>query len=365
MPNAHTRTSNIELTEVERAELVSMARSRSLPAALAQRARIVLSCEGPDKASTEVAKTLGLDRNTVNKWRARYARDRISGLYDELRPGRPRTVDDERVAELIHKTLHTKPTDGSTHWSTRGLAAETGISKSTVARYLQVFQLKPHRVESFKLSTDALFVEKLRDVVGLYLNPPENALVLCVDEKSQCQALERTQPMLPLGLGYVEGVTHDYVRHGTTTLFAALNVLNGAILAECKPRHRHQEFLAFLRTIDKAVPAELDVHCIVDNYASHKHPKVKAWLAARPRWHMHFVPTYSSWLNQVERFFAIITDKAIRRGSFTSVKELTNKIDSFVTQYNANCKPFTWTATADSILEKLARLCGRITGTGH
>jgi putative transposase len=365
MPNAHTRTSNIELTEIERAELVSMARSRSLPAALAQRARIVLSCEGPGKASTEVAKTLGLDRNTVNKWRARYARDRISGLYDELRPGRPRTVDDERVAELIHKTLHTKPADGSTHWSTRGLAAQTGISKSTVARYLQVFQLKPHRVESFKLSTDPLFVEKLRDVVGLYLNPPDNALVLCVDEKSQCQALERTQPMLPLGLGYVEGVTHDYVRHGTTTLFAALNVLNGAILAECKPRHRHQEFLAFLRTIDKAVPAELDVHCIVDNYASHKHPKVKAWLAARPRWHMHFVPTYSSWLNQVERFFAIITDKAIRRGSFTSVKELTNKIDCFVTQYNENCKPFTWTATADSILEKLARLCGRITGTGH
>lgn len=365
MPNAHTRTSNIELTDGERAELVSMARSRSLPAALALRARIVLACEGPDKASTEVAKALGLDRNTVNKWRARYARDRISGLYDELRPGRPRTVDDERVAELINKTLHTKPADGSTHWSTRGLAGETGISKSTVARYLKVFQLKPHRVESFKLSTDPLFVEKLRDVVGLYLSPPENALVLCVDEKSQCQALERTQPMLPLGLGYVEGVTHDYVRHGTTTLFAALNVLNGAILAECKSRHRHQEFLAFLRSIDKAIPADLDVHCIVDNYASHKHPKVKAWLAARPRWHMHFIPTYSSWLNQVERFFAIITDKAIRRGSFTSVKELTQKIDSFVSQYNETCRPFAWTATADSILSKLARLCGRITGTGH
>ncbi|MDR7295844.1 putative transposase [Pelomonas aquatica] len=365
MPNAHTRTSNIELTELERAELVSMARSRSLPAALALRARIVLACEGVDKASTEVAKSLGIDRNTANKWRARYARDRLASLYDELRPGRPRTVDDEQVAELINTTLHTKPSDGSTHWSTRSLATQTGISKSTVARYLKIFQLKPHRVESFKLSTDPLFVEKLRDVVGLYLNPPENALVLCVDEKSQCQALERTQPMLPLGLGYVEGVTHDYVRHGTTTLFAALNVLNGAILAECKPRHRHQEFLAFLRSIDKAVPAELDVHCIVDNYASHKHPKVKAWLADRPRWHMHFVPTYSSWLNQVERFFAIITDKAIRRGSFTSVKELTKKIHSFVNQYNQNCKPFTWTATADSILAKLGRLCGRITGAGH
>jgi putative transposase len=287
MPNAHTRTSNIDLTDAERTELVSMARSRSLPAALALRARIVLACEGQGKASTDVAKSLGLDRNTVNKWRGRYARDRISGLYDELRPGRPRTVDDERVAELISKTLHTKPSDGATHWSTRGLAAETGISKTSVARYLKAFQLKPHRVESFKLSTDPLFIDKLRDVVGLYLNPPENALVLCVDEKSQCQALERTQPMLPMGFGYVEGVTHDYVRHGTTTLFAALNVLNGAILASCKPRHRHQEFLSFLREIDKAVPQELDV-----------------------------------------------------------------------TQYNENCKPFTWTATADSILEKLARLCG-------
>ena len=365
MPNAHTRTTNLELTESERAELTSMARSRSLPAALSLRARIVLACEGAGVASTEVAKRLGLDRNTVNRWRGRYARDRITGLYDELRPGRPRTVDDERVAELINKTLHTKPADGATHWSTRALASETGISKSTVARYLNAFQLKPHRVESFKLSTDPLFIEKLRDVVGLYLNPPENALVLCVDEKSQCQALERTQPMLPMGLGYVEGVTHDYVRHGTTTLFAALNVLNGAILASCKPRHRHQEFLSFLREIDQAVPQELDVHCIVDNYASHKHPKVRAWLAQRPRWHMHFVPTYSSWLNQVERFFAVITDKAIRRGSFKSVKELTNKIDMFVSQYNENCKPFTWTATADSILEKLSRLCRRINGSGH
>jgi len=339
MPNAHTRTSNITLSEGERAELMSMARSRSLPAALSLRARIVLACEGADVASTDVAKRLGLDRNTVNRWRGRYARDRITGLYDELRPGRPRTVDDERVAGLINKTLHTKPADA--------------------------FQLKPHRVESFKLSTDPLFIEKLRDVVGLYLNPPENALVLCVDEKSQCQALERTQPMLPMGLGYVEGVTHDYVRHGTTTLFAALNVLNGAILASCKPRHRHQEFLAFLREIDKAVPQELDVHCIADNYASHKHPKVRAWLAQRPRWHMHFMPTYSRWLNQVERFFAIITDKAIRRGSFKSVKELTQKIDMFVSQYNENCKPFTWTATADSILQKLSRLCSKINGTGH
>jgi putative transposase len=365
MPNAYTRTSIVRLSEVERAELASMARSRSLPAALALRARIVLACEGDDKASTEVAQALGINRTTVTKWRARYVRHRISGLYDELRPGRPRTVDDERVAELITKTLHTKPADGSTHWSTRTLAGETGISKSTVARYLQAFKLKPHRVDTFKLSTDPLFIEKLRDVVGLYLNPPDNALVLCVDEKSQCQALERTQPMLPMGLGYVEGVTHDYVRHGTTTLFAALNVLNGQVIAQCRPRHRHQEFLDFLRAIDKAVPPQLDVHCIADNYASHKHPKVRAWLAQRPRWHMHFVPTYSSWLNQVERFFSIITTRAIRRGSFRSVKDLTTKITKFVDNYNATCQPFAWTATADSILEKLARLCGRINGTGH
>ena len=355
----------IELTETERAELLAMARSRSLPAALTLRARIVLECVGPQTASSDVARRMGLNRNTVNKWRGRYARQRITGLYDQLRPGRPRTVDDERVAGLINKTLHTKPADGATHWSTRGLAAETGISTSTVARYLKTFQLQPHRVESFKLSTDPLFIEKLRDVVGLYLSPPENALVFCVDEKSQCQALERTQPMLPMGIGYSEGVTHDYVRHGTTTLFAALNVLDGTVLASCKPRHRHQEFLSFLREIDKSVPQDLDVHCIADNYASHKHPKVRAWLANHPRWHMHFVPTYSSWLNQVERFFGIITDKAIRRGSFSSVKQLIEKIDDFVSRYNENCKPFTWTATADSILEKLARLCGRISGTAH
>lgn len=245
------------------------------------------------------------------------------------------------------------------------MASETGISSTSVHRYFKLFGLQPHRTDTFKLSTDAFFIEKLRDVVGLYLSPPENALVLCVDEKSQVQALERTQPMLPMGLGYVEGVTHDYKRHGTTTLFAALNVLNGAILAECKPRHRHQEFLSFLRTIDKAMPPELDIHVIVDNYATHKHARVKAWLARRPRWHMHFIPTYSSWLNQVERFFALITHKAIRRGSFQSVTELVQKIDHFVASYNQNCKPFQWTATADSILEKLQRLCSRINGTGH
>jgi putative transposase len=354
----------IVLSETERTELGAMSRSRSLPSALTLRAKIVLA-SASGQGTVAVSQALGVHRGTVAKWRERYRVHRISGLYDELRPGRPRTVGDEQVAELITTTLNKKPAAGATHWSARTLADETGISKSTVHRYLQLFNIKPHRSESFKISTDAFFVEKLRDVVGLYLNPPENAIVLCVDEKSQCQALERTQPMLPMGLGYVEGVTHDYVRHGTTTLFAALNVLNGAILAECKPRHRHQEFLAFLRRIDQSVPADLDVHCIVDNYASHKHPKVRAWLAAHPRWHMHFVPTYSSWLNLVERFFATITDKAIRRGSFGSVKELVASIDAFVAHYNQSCKPFVWTATADSILEKLSRLCRRINGTGH
>jgi putative transposase len=245
------------------------------------------------------------------------------------------------------------------------LAAETGIAKTSVHRFLQAMGLQPHRRDSFKLSTDPFFIDKLRDVVGLYLNPPDKALVLCLDEKSQIQALERTQPLLPLGFGYVEGVTHDYLRHGTTTLFAALDLLDGTVLAQCRPRHRHQEFLSFLRAIDQAVPADLAIHVILDNYATHKHPKVKAWLAARPRWHLHFIPTYSSWLNLVERFFALISDKTIRRGSFRSVRDLVAKIDHFVIHYNRTCKPFVWTATADSILAKLERLCSRINGTEH
>jgi putative transposase len=352
------------LSEAEQAQLSSIARSRSVPAALSVRARIVLRCAG-GHTNKAVAQRFELTQATVGKWRRRFLKDRIRGLYDEIRPGRPRSIDDERIAALISTMLKRKPKDGSTHWSTRTAAAESGISKSSVHRYLNVFGLKPHRTESFKLSTDAFFIEKLRDVVGLYLNPPDNALVLCVDEKSQCQALERTQPMLPMGFGYVEGVTHDYKRHGTTTLFAALDVLNGTVLTDCKPRHRHQEFLAFLRRIEAAVPADLDVHLIVDNYSTHKHAKVKAWFAKRPRWHIHFIPTYSSWLNLVERFFALITDKAIRRGSFRSVQELVGKIDHFVTRYNRNCRPFIWTASADSILAKLERLTSRISGTGH
>ena len=352
------------LSEAERTQLTSFARSRSMPAALSLRARIVLACAS-GQANSAVARRFESTNATVGKWRQRFVKHRISGLYDELRPGKPRSIDDERIVTLIQKTLHKKPKDGSTHWSVRVAAAESGISKSSVQRYFQLFGLKPHRTESFKLSTDAFFIEKLRAVVGLYLNPPDNALVLCVDEKSQCQALERTQPMLPLGLGYVEGITHDYVRHGTTTLFAALDMHSGAVLTDCKPRHRHQEFLAFLRNIEANVPAELDIHLIVDNYGTHKHARVKAWLATRPHWHIHFIPTYSSWLNMVERFFALITDKAIRRGSFNSVKDLVGKIDHFVTQYNKNCKPFIWTATADSILAKLDRLTSRISGTGH
>ncbi len=254
---------------------------------------------------------------------------------------------------------------GQTHWSVRTLATETGVSHSTVHRVWQAFGLKPHRQESFKLSTDPFFVEKVVDITGLYLNPPDHAVVLCVDEKSQCQALERSQPTLPMGLGYVEGITHDYIRHGTTTLFAALDIANGEVLADCKPRHRHQEFRSFLQTVDENVPEGLDIHLILDNYATHKHAKIKGWLARHPRFHLHFTPTYSSWLNQVERWFALITDRAIRRGSFSSVPELKQKIMTFVKAYNETATPFRWTATADSIFQKLQRLCGRITETGH
>jgi putative transposase len=352
------------LSEEEQVQLESIARSRSLPAALVQRAGIVLACAA-GATNSAVAGRFHTTDATVGKWRRRFVERRIAGLHDELRPGRPRSIDDERIAELLNTTLHRQPKDGATHWSVRSLAAETSISKTSVHRLLRMFELQPHRQDSFKLSTDPFFIEKLRDVVGLYLDPPDKALVLCVDEKSQLQALERTQPLLPLGFGYVEGVTHDYVRHGTTTLFAALDLLDGSVLAQCRKRHRHQEFLGFLRAIDKAVPADLDIHVILDNYATHKHPKVKAWLAARPRWQLHFIPTYSSWLNLVERFFAHISAKAIRRGSFRSVPDLVAKIDRFVAHYNQTCQPFVWTASADAILAKLQRLCSRINGTEH
>ena len=353
----------LTLSESERDELRSITRSRSMPQSLATRARIVLlSADG--ESNTDIAERLGLSKPTVGIWRKRYLMQRIAGLYDEPRPGGPRSIRDEQVATLLRKTLKTKPKDG-THWSCRSIAAETKLSKSTVQRVWKAFGLQPHRQKHFKISTDPFFVEKVRDIVGLYLNPPDHAVVLCVDEKSQIQALDRTAPLLPLGLGYVEGVTHDYVRHGTTTLFAALDIATGRVLTKCKQRHRHQEFLQFLRHIDASVPKQLDVHLVVDNYATHKHATVRRWLAARPRFHVHYTPTYSSWLNQVEIWFNIITQRAIRRGTFRSVRDLIQQIEAFINHYNRKCRPFVWTATSDSIFEKLERLSKAIAGTGH
>jgi putative transposase len=351
------------LTPDARVQLEDFAKSRVLAHGMVRRAQIILASAAGD-SNTMIARRLRLSLPTIGVWRERYLRHGLAGLYGEARPGRPRDHDDERVATLLAKTLRTRPCH-ATHWSVRLVAKETHIPKSTVQRYLRLFGVQPHRQRSFKLSTDPFVVEKVRDVVGLYLNPPENALVLCVDEKSQIQALERTQPVLPMGLGYVEGITHDYRRHGTTTLFAALNVANGEVLTQCKPRHRHQEFLAFLRHVDHSVPGTLGVHLILDNYATHKHPKVRAWLAARPRYHLHYTPTYASWLNQVERWFGRITQQAIRRGSFRTVRELIHQIETFVQHYNAHRRPFVWTATAESILSKLERLCHVISGTQH
>jgi transposase len=351
------------VSEADRAQLESIARSQSLPAALARRAQMVLRM-ADGESSSAVARRFRVSRPTVSLWRKRFSERGIAGLHNEIKPGRPRSTSEDRIAKLINTALQTKP-KGKTHWSRRTLADATRLSKSTVHRYLTLFGVQPHRSRSFKLSSDPFFIEKVRDIVGLYLNPPDHALVLCVDEKSQVQALERTQPVLPMGLGYVEGITHDYVRHGTTTLFAALDIANGSVLTQCKPRHRHQEFLGFLRHIESNVPAQLDVHLICDNYGTHKHAKVKAWLALRPRFHLHFTPTYSSWLNQVERWFALITNQAIRRGSFNSVTDLKRKIKEFVEHYNRHPRPFAWTATAASILAKLERLCKVINGTQH
>lgn len=351
------------LSSEQQEQLSGMVASRSLPAGLVMRARIILmSAEG--QSNLAIATRLRLSQATVGQWRRRFLEQGVTGLHDELRPGRPRSISDERVARLVRKTLMSKPENG-THWSIRQIAEQTRVSKSTVHRIWQAFGLQPHRQKQFKLSTDPFFVEKVRDIVGLYLNPPENAVVLCVDEKSQIQALERTQPLLPMGLGYVEGVTHDYRRHGTTTLFAALDTAQGTVLTQCRKRHRHQEYLDFLRQIENNVPSRLDVHVIVDNYGTHKHPRVKRWLAARPRFHVHFTPTYASWLNQVEIWFNRITQQAIRRGTFRSVRELVQKIDQYVQTFNAQAQPFVWTATADSIFAKVQRLCERISGTAH
>ena len=351
------------LSPDNRQQLESVAGSRSLPHGLVLRAQIVLlASEG--MANNAIAKKLGLSQQSVCLWRKRYVEQGIQGLHDELKPGRPRTISDERVASLVRKTLETKPKDG-THWTVRTIARQARLSHATVHRIWQAFGLQPHRQKHFKLSTDPFFVERLRDIVGLYLSPPENAVVLCVDEKSQIQALDRTQPMLPMGLGYVEGVTHDYERHGTTTLFAALDIANGEVLAQCKRRHRHQEYLQFLKHVEQNVPQKLDIHIVVDNYATHKHPAIRRWLAIHKRWHVHYTPTYASWLNQVEVWFNLITQRAIRRGTFSSVKELVQKIDSYVKHYNLHPTPFIWTATAQSIFNKLERLLQRISETQH
>jgi putative transposase len=360
----HVRAdSQIDLSKVQRAELQKLVRSRRTAQAVAQRARIVLmTAEGIGPAAIGVH--LGISQPTVRKWRERYVDQGLAGLRSEPRPGRPRSLDDQRVADLLNQALQTRPAK-QTHWSVRSFAAEANISKDMAHRLFRAAGLQPHRSRTFKLSNDPAFVEKVRDITGLYLNPPDHAVVLCVDEKSQIQALERTQPVLPMGLGYVEGITHDYVRHGTTTLFAALDVANGQVISRVRAQHRHQEFLGFLRQIDKQTPAELDLHLIVDNYVTHKHAKVKAWLARHPRFHLHFTPTYSSWLNQVERWFALITERAIRRNSFTSVRQLKQQIELFVQRYNADASPFQWVATADSILQKIERAAKRISATRH
>jgi putative transposase len=353
----------LQLSGEVKNQLETIAKSRTLPYAQVRRAQIILmSAQG--LTNTVIAKRVGLSIRMVGIWRQRFIDQGLMGLYDQPRAGAPRSISDEQVAELIKKTLEKKP-KGATHWTCRSIAKETDLSKSTVQRIWSAFNLQPHRQKHFTLSTDPYFVEKVRDIVGLYLNPPDKAMVLCVDEKSQIQALDRRQPVLPIGLGYVEGITHQYVRHGTLTLFAALDLATGEVIAQCKKRHRHQEFLQFLKHIEANVPKKLDIHLVVDNYGTHKHAKVRNWLAARPRYHVHYTPTYSSWLNQVEIWFNIITQKAIRRGSFRSTKQLRDKIDQFVKDYNSKSKLFMWTATADSILAKVKRVLESISGTQH
>ena len=356
-------TPAIVLTGGQRKQLETMAGSRTLPHGEVIRAKIVLMA-ADGVTNTDIAPQVGLSIGMVGVWRRRFLAQGVEGLRDEARPGRPRSVGDQEIAEVIQKTISTKP-KGETHWSCRSMARSTGLSKDTINRIWRAFRLKPHRQKYFSLSTDPLFVDKVRDIVGLYLDPPDKALLLGVDEKSQIQALDRTQPLLPLGLGYHEGVTHNYIRHGTTTLFAALDLASGKVLTQCKPRHRQQEFLGFLRHIDANVPKDLEIHLIVDNYATHKSQTVRDWIAKRPRYHVHYTPTYASWLNQVETWFSIIERKAIRRGTFHSVKDLVFKIAQFVKEYNTNCRPLAWHATADAILGKVKRLCETISETRH
>jgi transposase len=343
------------LGEKEREDLERYARRRTVSQGLAQRARIVLACaEGKD--NRRVAAELGVGEGTVGKWRARFVTRGVDGLSDSPRPNVHRKLADEKVEQLIRATLETLPA-GSTHWSTRKMAKRMGISRSSVSRVWRAFQLKPHRHDTFTLSTDDFFVEKVRDIVGLYLSPPDHAVVLCTDEKTQIQALQRSQPLLPMDFGQSVQRTHTYTRHGTTNLFAALDVATGTVIGECFPRKRAMEFRRFLQTVEGAVPSEVEVHLVVDNSSIHGAPTVRRWLARHPRFHLHFVPTYSSWLNLVERWFANLTENAIRHGSHVSTHELQSAIDAYITATNNEPKPFVWTKTADQILASLARRC--------
>jgi transposase len=351
------------LTDEERDTLQRWARRAKSSQALAQRCRIVLGCAA-GQSNKEVAAGVGVWPQTVGIWRQRFVERRLEGLADEPRPGAPRTITDDQVEAVLVATLERQPGD-ATHWSRASMAAQTGLSRSTVGRIWKAFGLKPHLVDTFKISNDPQFIDKVRDVVGLYVDPPEKALVLCVDEKSQIQALDRTAPVLPMMPGMPERRTHDYVRHGITTLFAALNVATGEITSSIHRRHRAAEFKKFLTKLDNDIPADLDVHLICDNYATHKSPTIVTWLARRPRFHMHFTPTYSSWLNQVERWFALLTDKRLRRGTHTSVAALEKDIRDWIAAWNNDPKPFAWTKTADEILERLTAYLQRIPGAGH
>lgn len=356
-------TPPLTLTDEERATLEQWTRRLKTAQALALRARIVLG-SAAGKTNTVVAQELRVSNATVGKWRRRFLERRLDGLLDEPRPGAPRTVSDADVERVLTLTLETTPRD-ATHWSTRSMAAQSGLSRNTVHRVWRAFGLQPHRTETFKLSSDPLFIEKVRDIVGLYLSPPDRAMVLCVDEKAQIQALDRTRPLLPMRPGQVERRTHDYLRHGTTTLFAALEAQTGKVIGQCHRRHRSVEFRKFLDTVDAAVPADLDVHLILDNYGTHKTALIQRWLVKRPRFHVHFTPTSASWLNLVERWFAKLTEKQLRRGVHPSTKALEEAIYQYLDVANANPHPFVWTKTADAILANIARFCTLTSGTGH
>jgi transposase len=344
----------LAITEAERKELSSIEEQRSTPRGIVLRMRIILDAS-TGLANREIARRNSTSVPTVLLWRSRWEDDGMAGiLADRPRSGRPKGITAEQEEAIVKATLHTKPKD-ATHWSTRTMAVAQGVSPATVQRIWQKHKLQPHRSESFKFSTDPDFVGKVRDIVGLYLNPPDKAIVLSVDEKSQIQALDRTQPVLPLRQGLPERQTHDYRRHGTTTLFAALNVLEGTVIAQCQPRHRHQEFLRFLNQIERSVPKRRAIHLVLDNYGTHKHPLVREWFADHPRYHLHFTPTSSSWLNQIERWFAEITRKRIRRGTFRSVSELTAAIEDYIATYNQNPQPFHWVASASRIIRKVSK----------